>query len=135
MGVRKGISKHFFPTTRPNKTNKPLGTTQNEKAKILQRLESFRPYHSLLSYYMWRVADTPDAILASEDIVAVAVGSGGGTSRETEGRNKGVEEEEPSSSSPKVSTSWRHTASTRQPLTPPPPTKKARQSPRRIVTP
>lgn len=59
LGVRKGIAKHFF-------VGKSTVCAKKDKAKIHERLAPFRPYRSLVSYYMWRVADTPEAVIQGE---------------------------------------------------------------------
>ncbi|KAL7556572.1 hypothetical protein ACA910_016219 [Epithemia clementina (nom. ined.)] len=80
LGVRKGLARHFFsppPLVSGSATTTTTAASQRKKspppttrttllcpkkdaARILTRLQPFAPYYSLLSYYMWRVADTPD---------------------------------------------------------------------------
>lgn len=51
LGVRKGITKVFqLPCAVNNKS---------DYSKVRQRLQPYEPYQSLLTYYMWRAADTP----------------------------------------------------------------------------
>lgn len=56
LGVRKGIAKQFG-----------IQATGNpKKDKLLrERLQVYEPYLSLVTYYMWRVIDTPVTISAS----------------------------------------------------------------------
>lgn len=56
LGVRKGIAKQFG-----------IQATGNNKkdATVRQRLQVYEPYLSIVTFYMWRVADTPDVISAT----------------------------------------------------------------------
>ena len=55
LGVRKGIAKYFAMAGKG-------GTLcpKKDASRIHQRLNSYHPYQSLLTYYMWRAADTPE---------------------------------------------------------------------------
>ena len=56
LGVRKGIAKHFF-----SMTGKAAKLCQTKDApRIHKRLNPYHPYQSLVTYYMWRAADTPE---------------------------------------------------------------------------
>ena len=61
LGVRKGIASQFFA-----KPSKPL-CPKKDLSLIHSRLENYAPYFSLLSYYMWRVADTPTIPPANQE--------------------------------------------------------------------
>ena len=110
LGVRKGIAKHFF--TSPNKSNKNkkevLLDAKKDSARIHERLDKFRPYRSLVSYYMWRVADTPDA-MSADDV----------------GKDPGKVITDTTTDESLIDT----------PATPPPPKRQRRKSIKRIVTP
>ena len=56
LGVRKGITKYFGLQGSLKKNQ--LCPRQDER-KITERLLHYKPYFSLLAYYMWRAADTP----------------------------------------------------------------------------
>jgi DNA-3-methyladenine glycosylase II len=56
LGVRKGIAKYFALQGSLKKNQ--LCPRQDEQ-KITERLLHYKPYFSLLAYYMWRAADTP----------------------------------------------------------------------------
>ncbi|GAX17185.1 DNA-3-methyladenine glycosylase II [Fistulifera solaris] len=56
LGVRKGIAKYFALQGSLKKNQ--LCPRQDER-KITERLMHYKPYLSLLAYYMWRAADTP----------------------------------------------------------------------------
>ncbi|GAX21454.1 DNA-3-methyladenine glycosylase II [Fistulifera solaris] len=56
LGVRKGIAKYFALSGSLKKNQ--LCPRQDER-KITERLLHYKPYFSLLAYYMWRAADTP----------------------------------------------------------------------------
>ena len=58
LGVRKGIQAHFGLV---GSAAKGSLCAKKDEHRILKRLEPYRPYFSLLTYYMWRVADTPTA--------------------------------------------------------------------------
>jgi DNA-3-methyladenine glycosylase II len=57
LGVRKGIAKHFGM-----RGSGKQGSLCQKKDfdKIVKAVEPFAPYRSLFTYYMWKVADTPD---------------------------------------------------------------------------
>jgi DNA-3-methyladenine glycosylase II len=57
LAVRKGIAKHF--QLRGSGKQGAL-CPKKDLDKILDATKPFEPYRSLLSYYMWRVADTVD---------------------------------------------------------------------------
>ena len=85
LGVRKGIANQFFSKANVTKTTTTATTTttttttkkktkpsqssliqlcpKKDATKIHERVQPFSPYYSLLSYYMWRVADTPIIII------------------------------------------------------------------------
>jgi len=54
LGVRKGLAKQFFSHS--------TICAKKDATKIQKRLELYSPYFSLVSYYMWRVADTPEMV-------------------------------------------------------------------------
>ena len=109
LGVRKGMQKHFFPRSASLCAKK-------DKAKIHERLDPFRPYRSLVSYYMWRVADTPESV-KQEDVSSPSV---------AEQANVPAEAEE---SSPKPIRQETNVPTT------PPPSKRPKRSSARTVTP
>lgn len=55
LGVRKGLAKHFSLVVDSSKNHD----------EVTRRLNIYAPYHSLVTYYMWRVADTPDPLAAT----------------------------------------------------------------------
>jgi DNA-3-methyladenine glycosylase II len=58
LGVRKGIAKHFALRGK----GKGGSLCPKNDAELIQKaFQPYRPYQSLASYYMWRVADTKDA--------------------------------------------------------------------------
>mmetsp|Transcript_30990 Transcript_30990/g.51214 ORF Transcript_30990/g.51214 Transcript_30990/m.51214 type:complete len:328 (-) Transcript_30990:64-1047(-) len=57
LGVRKGIAKHFG--MRGSGKQGSL-CPKKDLDKIIKAVQPFAPYRSLFSYYMWKVADTPD---------------------------------------------------------------------------
>ena len=57
LGVRKGVARFF------NLKGKGRGGSlcpKKDFIKLQTVLEPFRPYRSLVAYYMWKVADTKD---------------------------------------------------------------------------
>lgn len=57
LGVRKGIAKHFGLQGSGKKGSL---CPKKDVDQILQAVKPYEPYHSLFSYYMWKVADTKD---------------------------------------------------------------------------
>lgn len=57
LGVRKGIAKHFGIQGSGNKGSL---CPKKDLKKIENATKAYAPYRSLLSYYMWKVADTTD---------------------------------------------------------------------------
>lgn len=57
LGVRKGMQRCFELT---GKGKKGTLCANQDATRMRQVMEPFRPYQSLVTYYMWRVADTPD---------------------------------------------------------------------------
>ena len=102
LGVRKGIAKHFDIRGSLKK-----GMICHKKdAKLVQdRLRDYQPYSSLLSYYMWRVADTP---LNIDDLTSRSGKSEGKTKKDTKMVSKTkrprvtVPEEHPTTPSPRA---------------------------------
>mmetsp|Transcript_10646 Transcript_10646/g.16301 ORF Transcript_10646/g.16301 Transcript_10646/m.16301 type:complete len:282 (-) Transcript_10646:1392-2237(-) len=56
LGVRKGIAKHF--NLRGSGKHGRL-CAKKDYHKIMEVTKPYKPYLSILSYYMWKVADTP----------------------------------------------------------------------------
>lgn len=54
FGVRKGVAKHFGLSVDPKKGLSPTKDAQ----RIKDLVEPYQPYRSLLSYYMWKAAET-----------------------------------------------------------------------------
>jgi hypothetical protein len=56
LDVRKGIAKQFG-----------IQATGNYKidASVRQQLRVYEPYLSIVTFYIWRIADTPDVINAT----------------------------------------------------------------------
>ena len=65
LGVRKGIAQHFWGA--PFKSKKLTLCPKKDATKIHAQLDAFRPYRSLVTYYMYRVADTPEAVVPEDD--------------------------------------------------------------------
>ena len=57
LGVRKGIAKHFGLRGTGKRGNLCM---KNDVDMMNNAVKSFAPYRSLLSIYMWKVADTKD---------------------------------------------------------------------------
>jgi DNA-3-methyladenine glycosylase II len=57
LGVRKGMQRCFALT---GKGKKGTLCANQDATRMRQVMEPYRPYQSLVTYYMWRVADTPD---------------------------------------------------------------------------
>lgn len=57
LGVRKGLAKQF--SLRGSAAKQQI-CPKKDLQRIQQRLGNYSPYFSLLSYYMWRVAETPE---------------------------------------------------------------------------
>jgi DNA-3-methyladenine glycosylase II len=57
LGVRKGMQQCFELT---GKGKKGTLCANQDATKMRDVMEPYRPYQSLATYYMWRVADTPD---------------------------------------------------------------------------
>jgi len=57
LGVRKGIAKQFGMTTTATGSN---NKKKQDEAVLRKRLQVYEPYLSIVTYYMWRVVDTPD---------------------------------------------------------------------------
>lgn len=64
LGVRKGIAKHFG--IRGSQARGQICAKKDEN-RVRERLAMYEPYHSLVTYYMWRVADTPSVMDNSEN--------------------------------------------------------------------
>jgi len=64
LGVRKGLAKHF---------GLRLSTTlsKKEEATVRDKLQIYEPYLSIITYYMWKVADSPDVISATSKAASV----------------------------------------------------------------
>lgn len=56
LGVRKGIAMHYRMRGSAAKGSLCL---KRDAERVRQRLQVYEPYQSLVTYYMWRVADTP----------------------------------------------------------------------------
>lgn len=63
LGVRKGLAKFFG--LRGKGKNGSLCPIKDEEV-IREKLAPYHPYHSLVSYYMWKVADTKDVYHAEK---------------------------------------------------------------------
>ncbi|ACI65229.1 predicted protein [Phaeodactylum tricornutum CCAP 1055/1] len=61
LGVRKGIAIHFAMRGSVKKGKQAQLCPKQDAPQIRRRLEAYAPYQSLLTYYMWRAADTPSA--------------------------------------------------------------------------
>ena len=59
LGVRKGIAKQFGMTTTATGSN---NKKKQDEAVLRKRLQMYEPYWSIVTYYMWRVVDTPDVM-------------------------------------------------------------------------
>lgn len=60
LGVRKGIARHFGLTgSLAQRQLCPI----KDAGRVKAHLQPFRPYQSLLTYYMWRAADTPTVVV------------------------------------------------------------------------
>ena len=56
LGVRKGISRHFGMRGSAHQGHL---CPKKDLGKVESRLDVYHPYLSLVTYYMWRVADAP----------------------------------------------------------------------------
>lgn len=108
LGVRKGIAAHFG-----------VDAAKNEKA-TREKLQPFEPYLSLVTYYMWRVADTDVKKNPKEKTSKASSTKKKQTKRNSESLDGGGDE---ASTSPLR----KRTAET--------PSKRRRTSPRKMVTP
>jgi DNA-3-methyladenine glycosylase II len=59
LGVRKGIAK-LFALENKGKGKKGTLCAVKDASRIHQLLEPYQPFQSLLTYYMWKAADTPN---------------------------------------------------------------------------
>ena len=56
LGICKGLARHFLL----GKCHRRISVSQKDLNLIQTTVQPFEPYQSLLSFYMWRVADTVD---------------------------------------------------------------------------
>lgn len=72
LGVRKGVSKVF----RVKGKGKQGSLCQKKDLEhVMTLVEPYSPYQSLLTYYMWRAADTKDVYAGMDDDDGVGVGT------------------------------------------------------------
>jgi DNA-3-methyladenine glycosylase II len=57
LGVRKGVARHFRLRGSGNRGDL---CPKKDVERIHSAVKAFAPYHSLLSFYMWKAADTVD---------------------------------------------------------------------------
>jgi DNA-3-methyladenine glycosylase II len=69
LGVRKGIAKHFG--LRGTGKHGTL-CQKNDLEKMNEAAKPYAPYRSLLSFYMWKVADTKDVYADSKQSAVTA---------------------------------------------------------------
>jgi DNA-3-methyladenine glycosylase II len=63
LGVRKGIAKHFG--VRGSGKQGSL-CPKKDVDKMNDAVKAYAPYRSLLSFYMWKVVDTPDFFVGDD---------------------------------------------------------------------
>ena len=60
LGIRKGISKWFLHWKPRTKNQKCTLCPKRDAQQIAKALEPYQPFQSLVSYYMWKAADSDD---------------------------------------------------------------------------
>ena len=73
LGVRKGVAKVFGVKGKGKQGS--LCQTKDLR-RVMALVEPYHPYQSLLTYYMWRAADTKDVYVGTEDGKKSAVSAG-----------------------------------------------------------
>ena len=76
LGVRKGVSKVFCIK---GKGKQGSLCQKKDLESVMALVEPYRPYQSLLTYYMWRAADTKNVYAGIEDRKKSAVSAGSAT--------------------------------------------------------
>ena len=65
LGVRKGIARYFNMTK--GQGHKGSLCQKKDAERIHKRLKAYEPYQSLLTYYMWKAADTKEVYTNTDD--------------------------------------------------------------------